>query len=92
MPLNIDVECIAIDEVQLASDYERGHIFTDRLLNMRGKYETIFLGSSTIERILINLFPKINIKKRERFSKLTFENKKNLSKLNPRTAIIAHVS
>ena len=89
MPLNIDVECIAIDEVQLASDYERGHIFTDRLLNMRGEHETIFLGSSTIERILINLFPKINIKKRERFSKLTFENKKNLSKLNPRSAIIA---
>ncbi len=89
MPLNIDVECIAIDEVQLASDYERGHIFTDRLLNIRGKYETIFLGSLTIERILINLFPKINIKKRTRFSKLTFENKKNLSKLNPRSAIIA---
>ncbi len=89
MPLNIDVECIAIDEVQLASDYERGHIFTDRLLNMRGEHETIFLGSSTIERILINLFPKINIKKRERFSKLTFENKRNLSKLNPRSAIIA---
>ena len=89
MPLNIDVECIAIDEVQLASDYERGHIFTDRLLNMRGIYETIFLGSSTIEKILIDLFPKINIKKRERFSKLTFENKKNLSKLNPRSAIIA---
>ena len=89
MPLNIDVECVAIDEIQLASDYERGHIFTDRLLNMRGEHETIFLGSSTIERILINLFPKINIKKRERFSKLTFENKKNLSKLNPRSAIIA---
>ncbi|MFL2509805.1 MAG: helicase-related protein [Alphaproteobacteria bacterium] len=89
MPLNIEVECIAIDEVQLASDYERGHIFTDRLLNMRGIYETIFLGSSTIEKILIDLFPKINIKKRERFSNLTFENKKNLSKLNPRSAIIA---
>ncbi len=89
MPLNINVECVAIDEVQLASDYERGHIFTDRLLNMRGEHETIFLGSSNIERVLINLFPKINIKKRERFSKLTFENKKNLSKLNPRSAIIA---
>ena len=89
MPLNIDVECIAIDEIQLASDYERGHIFTDRLLNVRGTYETMFLGSLTIEKILINLFPKINIKKRDRFSNLTFENKKNLSKLNPRSAIIA---
>ena len=78
IPKNLNVECVVIDEIQLASDYERGHIFTDRLLNMRGEHETIFLGSLTIERILINLFPKINIKKRERFSKLTFENKKNL--------------
>ncbi len=89
MPLNINVECIAIDEIQLVSDFERGHIFTDRILNMRGTYETIFLGSLTIEKILVDLFPKINIKKRNRFSRLTFENKKNLSKLNPRSAIIA---
>ena len=89
MPLNLDVECIAIDEIQLASEYERGHIFTDRLLNVRGTYETIFLGSLTIEKILVNLFPKIDIKKRDRFSNLRFENKKNLSKLNPRSAIIA---
>ncbi len=89
MPLNINVECIVIDEIQLVSDFERGHIFTDRILNMRGTYETIFLGSLTIEKILLDLFPKINIKKRNRFSRLTFENKKNLSKLNPRSAIIA---
>ena len=61
MPLNIDVECIAIDEIQLASDYERGHIFTDRILNLRGSMETIFLGSTTIKNILLQLFP--NIKK-----------------------------
>ena len=66
MPLNIAVECIAIDEVQLAADYERGHIFTDRILNLRGMYETIFLGSSTIENILLNLYPKIKIDKRNR--------------------------
>ena len=89
MPLNIEVECVAIDEVQLASDYERGHIFTDRILNMRGTFETIFLGSPTIEKILKNLFPKINIQKRNRFSKLSFLNKNSLSKLNPRSAIIA---
>ena len=89
MPLNIDVECIAIDEVQLAADYERGHIFTDRVLNLRGVYETIFLGSSTIEKILISLFPSIKIQKRDRFSKLIFEPKNTLSKLNPRTAIVA---
>ena len=89
MPLNIDVECVAIDEVQLAADYERGHIFTDRILNLRGKYETILLGSLTIEKILKNLFPKIDIQKRSRFSRLSFLQKKTLSKLNPRSAIIA---
>ena len=89
MPLKIEVECIAIDEVQLAADYERGHIFTDRLLNMRGSFETIFLGSLTIEKILINLFPNIKIEKRNRFSNLSFLPKNSLSKLNPRSAIIA---
>ena len=50
MPLDIEVECIAIDEVQLAADYERGHIFTDRILHLRGTYETMFLGSITIKK------------------------------------------
>ena len=89
MPLNIEVECIAIDEVQLSSDFERGHIFTDRILNLRGTLETIFLGSLTIEKILLILFPKIKIEKRERFSKLSFLPKNSLSKLGPRSAIIA---
>jgi ATP-dependent RNA helicase SUPV3L1/SUV3 len=89
MPLNIEVECIAIDEVQLAADYERGHIFTDRILNLRGTFETIFLGSTTIGKILLKLFPFIKIEKRERFSNLSFLPKKSLSKLNPRSAIIA---
>ena len=61
MPLNIDVECIAIDEVQLAADYERGHIFTDRILHLRGTYETMLLGSTTIQKILLRLFPNIKI-------------------------------
>ena len=52
MPLNLEVECVAIDEIQLASDYERGHIFTDRILNSRGTLETIFLGSLTIKGVL----------------------------------------
>ena len=70
MPLNIEVECIAIDEVQLAADYERGHIFTDRILHLRGTYETMFLGSITIQKILLRLFPNIKIETRERFSRL----------------------
>ena len=89
MPLDIEVECIAIDEVQLAADYDRGYIFTDRILNLRGTYETIFLGSSTIEKILLKLFSNIKIEKRDRFSRLTFLQKNSLSKLNPRSAIIA---
>ena len=89
MPLKSDVECIAIDEVQLAADYERGHIFTERILNLRGVFETIFLGSSTIQNILLKLFPKIKIEARERFSRLSFLPQKSLSKLNPRSAIIA---
>ena len=71
MPLNIEVECVVIDEIQLAADYERGHIFTDRILHLRGKFETIFLGSTTISNILLKLFPKIKIEKRDRFSRLS---------------------
>ena len=89
MPSNFEVECIAIDEVQLASDYERGHIFTDRILHSRGTMETIFLGSSTIYYVLKKLFPEINVSSRERFSKLTFSKVQNISKLKPRSAVIA---
>ena len=89
MPTNLEVDCVIIDEVQLASDYERGHIFTDRIINYRGNFETIFLGSSTIKKILINLFPNIKIEQYKRFSKLSFLPKQNISKLKPRSAIVA---
>ncbi len=89
MPTNINVDCIIIDEIQLASDYERGHVFTDRILNSRGSHETIFLGAATIQSILKKLFPEIKIEYLERFSNLSFLPKQNLSKLKPRSAIIA---
>ena len=89
MPSNYTVECIAIDEVQLSSDYERGYIFTDRILNFRGSIETILLGSLTVKNILKKLIPNIKIKTRERLSKLTFSKKYNLSKIKPRSAVIA---
>ncbi len=89
MPTDISADCIVIDEVQLASDYERGHIFTDRILNLRGIHETIFLGAVTIQSILKKLFPEIVITYRERFSNLSYTPKYNLSKLKPRSAIIA---
>ena len=89
MPNNVSVECVIIDEIQLAADYERGHIFTDRILNLRGSYQTIFLGSLNIENIIKKIYPKISIEKKDRFSQLTFLRKQNFSKLEPRSAIIA---
>ncbi len=89
MPINKSVDCVIVDEVQLASDYERGHVFTDRLLNSRGNFETIFLGSLIIKNILKKLFPNIEIIEQKRFSNLFFKPKQNLSKLKPRSAIIA---
>ena len=89
IPKNLNVECVVIDEIQLASDYERGHVFTEHLLNTRGEFETIFLGSLTIKSLLIKMFPNIKIESRKRFSKLSFVSNKNFSKLKPRSAIIA---
>ncbi len=89
MPNNISVECVIIDEVQLAADYERGHIFTDRILNLKGNFQTIFLGSLNIKNILKKIYPNITIEIKDRFSKLTFLRKQNFSKLEPRSAIIA---
>ena len=89
MPIEKNVECVVIDEVQLAADYERGHIFTDRILNLRGLHQTIFLGSFSIQNILKNLFPDIQIEYKERFSTLSYISKQNFSKLLPRSAIIA---
>ena len=89
MPKNISVDCIIIDEIQLAADYERGHIFTDRILNLKGNFTTIFLGSLNIENILKKIYPNIIIEKKNRFSQLTFLRKQNFSKLEPRSAIIA---
>ena len=89
MPNNIPVDCVIIDEVQLAADYERGHIFTDRILNLKGNFQTIFLGSLNIENILKKIYPNIIIEVKKRFSQLTFLRKQNFSKLEPRSAIIA---
>ena len=89
IPKNINVECVAIDEIQLASDYERGHIFTEHLLNTRGEFETIFLGALTMKPLLSKIFPNIKFELRERFSKLSYNSNKSFSKLKPRSAVIA---
>ncbi len=89
MPLDIEVDFLAIDEVQLASDPERGHIYTDRLLYSRGNLETIFLGSLTIKKLILSIIPDIEIITRPRLSKLTYSGSKKISKLPKRTAIVA---
>lgn len=79
---------VALDEAQLAGDRERGHIFTDRLLNARGRDETMILGSSTLEPIVRALIPEASIEERPRFSTLSHIGPRKLSRLPPRSAIV----
>ncbi|MFO1067397.1 MAG: helicase-related protein [Geminicoccaceae bacterium] len=89
MPLERRVSFLAVDEIQLCADRERGHIFTDRLLNARGLDETMFLGSETIRPILRQLVPSAEITTRPRFSVLTHAGHAKLTKLPRRSAIVA---
>ncbi len=89
MPREIEVDFLAIDEVQLAADPERGHVFTDRLLHARGQSETLFLGASTIRDTIADLLPGTHFISRPRLSKLTYAGQKKLTRLPRRTAIVA---
>ncbi|TWB18630.1 ATP-dependent RNA helicase SUPV3L1/SUV3 [Nitrospirillum amazonense] len=89
MPLDHVAQFLAVDEIQLAADPERGHIFTDRLLHARGTEETMFLGSDTIKPLLQKLIPKAEFVSRPRFSSLTYSGHKKLTKLPPRAAVVA---
>ncbi|GGY40649.1 helicase-related protein [Parvularcula lutaonensis] len=89
MPLEREVSFLAIDEVQLAADPERGRIFTDRILHARGRNETLMLGSDTMAPILRRLIPEINFLGRERFSHLTHIGHKKVTRLPRRSAIVA---
>ncbi len=89
MPPDIEVPFLAIDEVQLCADFERGHIFTDRVLHRRGTEETLFLGAATMKPILEKLLPEVQFTARPRLSKLTYAGQKKLSRLPPRAAIVA---
>ena len=80
---------VALDEAQLAADRERGHIFTDRLLNARGREETMLLGSATLEPLVRALVPEAEIENRPRFSTLTHAGTRKLSRLPPRSAVVA---
>ena len=76
MPLSLEVEFLAVDEIQLCADPERGHIFTQRLLHARGKFETLFLGAGTMAPLIRRLLPEAEIQSRERFSSLTYAGSK----------------
>ena len=89
MPLDRQVDFLAVDEVQLAGDRERGHVFTDRLLHARGTYETMFLGADTIRPLLRRLVPEAEFTGRPRFSELSYDGYKKLGGLAPRSAVVA---
>ncbi|WP_328598255.1 helicase-related protein [Croceibacterium salegens] len=84
-----DLAFVALDEAQLAADPERGHIFTDRLLNARGREETMLLGSATLEPMVRALLPRASIEDRPRFSTLKHAGQAKLSRLSPRSAVVA---
>ena len=89
MPQDMLVDFVAVDEIQMCTDHERGHIFTDRLLNARGDKLTMFLGSHTMKSIISSLINNVEFVSRERYSKLTYSGYKKISRLNPKTALIA---
>jgi ATP-dependent RNA helicase SUPV3L1/SUV3 len=89
MPRDLDVAYVAIDEIQLAADMDRGHVFTDRLLHQRGREETLLIGSSTMLPLVQSLIPGVHTTTRPRLSKLTFAGEKKLGRLPRRTAIVA---
>ena len=89
MPLDRPVEFVAVDEIQLAGDRERGHIFTDRLLRARGQAETMFLGADTMRPLIRALVPEARFTSRPRLSTLTHEGHCKLARLKPRNAVIA---
>ncbi|MEQ9489764.1 MAG: helicase-related protein [Alphaproteobacteria bacterium] len=89
MPLDMRVAFVAIDEVQLAADPDRGHVFSDRMLNMRGTEETMLLGASTVEGLIRRLVPDADIMQRERFSTLRYAGPAKITKLPRRCAIVA---
>jgi ATP-dependent RNA helicase SUPV3L1/SUV3 len=89
MPLSREVEFLAIDEIQLCADPERGHVFTHRLLHARGQYETMLMGSGTIAPLVRRLLPHAEIVTRERLSTLTYAGPKKLTRLPRRSAIVA---
>lgn len=89
MPVDLEVDFVCVDEIQLAAHRQRGHTFTDRLLNVRGVRETWFLGSDAMVPALQELVPTAHIERHPRFSKLTYGGAVSVGALPPRTAVVA---
>ena len=89
MPRDLDVAFLAIDEVQLAADLERGHVFTDRMLNRRGREETLVLGAQTVRPMVERLLPGAHVLTRPRLSQLSFAGEKKITRLPRRSAVVA---
>ena len=89
MPIDKHLDFVGVDEIQMCSDHERGHIFTDRLLNIRGNKLTMFMGSNTIKNIISKLDDDVEFINRNRLSKLSYSGHKKISRIDRKTAIIA---
>ena len=89
MPIDKNLEFVGIDEIQMCNDHERGHIFTDRLLNLRGRKLTMLMGSNTIKNIIAKLDEDIEFLHKDRLSKLTYSGHKKISRIERKSAIIA---
>ena len=89
MPIDKQLDFVAVDEIQMCADHERGHIFTDRLLNLRGTKLTMLMGSNTIKNIISNLDDDIEFINRNRLSRLSYTGHKKISRIQRKTAIIA---
>ncbi len=92
LPSETDASFLAIDEIQLAGDLERGHVFTDRILNLRGRDETLLLGAATMRGIIEKLLPGVTVITRPRMSLLTYSGSKKITRLPRRSAIVAFSS
>ena len=92
MPIDKSLDFVGVDEIQMCADHERGHIFTDRLINMRGGKLTMLMGSNTIKNIISKLDDDIEFINRNRLSKLSYSGHKKISRINRKTAIIAFSS
>ncbi|MCK0097563.1 disulfide oxidoreductase [Yoonia sp. F2084L] len=88
MPDGMGCDFLAVDEIQLCGDPERGHVFTDRLLNARGLHETLFLGAETMRDAISAMVPDVHFMRRERMSQLTYSGSKKISRMPGRAAIV----